>query len=81
MITNANLLNVINSPVRKIQAKVELYEGSTLVNTYSYKDALISLSIERAGEENKFFGYGICQKLNFHLIQKQRLKHFFQLLN
>ena len=51
MITNANLLNVINSPVRKIQAKVELYEGSTLVNTYSYKDALISLSIERAGEE------------------------------
>lgn len=72
MITNANLLNVINSPVRKIQAKVELYKGSTLVNTYSYKDALISLSVERAGEENKFFGYGICQKLNFHLIDKER---------
>ena len=32
--------NVLNSPVRKIEAKVELYNGSTLAETYTYTDAI-----------------------------------------
>ena len=56
-----------NSPARYIAAKVELYEGSTLVNTYTYKDELINIEIVRVGEENKFFGFGVCQKANIQL--------------
>lgn len=64
--------NVWNSPVRKISARVELYEGSTLVGEYSSTDNLKSFSIERVGDESKFFGFGVCQRLNLHLIDTKR---------
>lgn len=43
------------------------YNGSTLVNTFKHNDSLISINIQRVGEANKFFGFSICQRLNFHL--------------
>ena len=55
-----------NSPMRQIKAKVELYNGSTLVGTYNHNDRLVSFDVERVGE-NKFFGFGICHRLNFKL--------------
>lgn len=64
--------NINNSPVRQVKGKVELYEGSTLLNTFTYRDRLISFTVERVGEESKFFGFGICQKLNVKLIDKDR---------
>lgn len=67
MIQNQEFLNEINNPVRQILAKVELYNSSTLVNTFTQEDKLISFKIERTGE-GKFFGYGICQKINIKLI-------------
>lgn len=73
MIANDTLLSLFNSPVRSITAKVELYNGSTLAATYSYKDALKSFSIERVGEENKFFGFGVCQKLHVKLRDIERV--------
>ena len=73
MITASEMIiNALNSSVRKTQAKVELYNGSTLVNTYYYNDRIKSFNIERVGEESKFFGFGVCQKLNLHLIDKFR---------
>ena len=33
---------------------------------------LKSFTIERVGEEGKFFGFGICQKANLHLVDKNR---------
>lgn len=62
---------MINSPVRQIRARVELLEGSTLLNTFSYGNRLISLTVERAGE-GKFFGYGVAQKANIKLIDTNR---------
>lgn len=56
-----------NSPIRTIKAKVELYNGSTLVNTFNYNDSLISFEIERVGENSKFFGFGISQKIQVKL--------------
>lgn len=56
----------IDSPVRALNGKVELYNGSTLTKTFNCSDALKSFTVERIGE-NKFFGYGICQKLNVKL--------------
>ena len=63
---------MINSPVRKVTARVELHEGSTLLNVFCYRDRLKSFTVERIGEENKFFGYGICQKLNVKLLDPDR---------
>jgi hypothetical protein len=62
----ADYTNLV-SPSRSIKAKVELYSGSTLVNTFNYNDSLISIDIERVGEEGKFFGFGICQKATLKL--------------
>ena len=65
--------NVWNSPVRNINARVELYEGSTLAVSYTDRGSLKSFSVERLGE-SKFFGYGICQKTNIKLIDVNREK-------
>lgn len=62
-----------DSPVRKITARAELYNGSALAATYTSNDVLKSLTVERVGDESKFFGFGICQKLNIHLIDKDRV--------
>lgn len=62
----------LSRPVRQVTGKVELYEGSTLSETYSYDDNLVSFSIERVGDEEKFFGYTIAQKLNVKLIDIDR---------
>lgn len=73
MITASNSVkNEIISPVRDIRAKVEFYNGSTLVETCNCNDRLISFNIERIGDESRFFGFGICQRLNVHLIDKNR---------
>ena len=63
--------SMINSPVRQIKARVELLEGSTLLNTFAYEDRLKSFTVERIGE-GKFFGYGICQRLNVKVIDNKR---------
>lgn len=62
----------LNAPVRSLMARVELHEGSTLLNAFTEKDRIKSFNIERVGESSKFFGFGICQKLNLHLIDKDR---------
>ena len=66
-----SFLEMINNPAREIRARVELLEGSTLINTFKYNDKLISFTIERIGE-NKFFGFGVSHKINVKLIDKNR---------
>ena len=65
-------LDKLNSPVREIKGRVELYEGSTHLQTFNYDDHLHSFTIDRIGEDSKFFGFGICQKLTLKLIDKER---------
>ena len=64
--------SAISASVRKMKAKVELYTGSTLVATYTEADKIINFDIQRVGEDGKFFGFGICHRLNLHLIDVQR---------
>ena len=71
MIVNNTLLAAVEAPVRRIDARVELYEGSTLVANYKHTDALVSIDIERIGE-SKFFGFGVCQKVNVKLMDIER---------
>jgi uncharacterized protein YoxC len=73
MINTATAIkNAIVSPVREIYARVELLEGSTLIETCNCHDRLISFDIQRIGDTTKFFGFGICHRLNVHLIDSYR---------
>lgn len=69
---NDSIKNMINAPARQIRARVELYNGSTLNQIFSYADALKDFNVERVGDESKFFGFGVCQKLNVKLIDTAR---------
>ena len=79
---SANILNMLNSPARRIAGRVELFNCSALladggynrelVATYTGEDALVDFTIDRMGDESKFFGYGTCQKLTVHLLDKNR---------
>jgi|GEM_PF-2282824 hypothetical protein len=69
---STNIVNMIDYPVRKITARVEVYNASALVDTFTYSDKLISVNIERVCEEGKFFGFGICQKLNVKILDSNR---------
>ena len=64
---------IINtSPIRTVKGKVVLYEGTTILNTYSYRDNLASFEVERQGVSGKFFGFGISQKITVKLVDKDR---------
>ena len=63
----------LKSPVRSIEAKVEVFDTSTnaFLNTYSGDDILKAITVERLGEK-KFFGFGVCQKANIKLLDIHR---------
>ena len=63
---------IASSAVNKVNAKVELYNGSTLVTTYTCNDRLQDFTVERVGQNNKFFGFGIIHKLTVNLIDLDR---------
>lgn len=72
LIANSCYQEMIDSPARSIKARVELLEGSTLLQTFSHENSLKSFSVERAGDTSKLIGYGICQKLKVELLDKNR---------
>ena len=63
---------IASSTVNKVNAKVELYNGSTLVTTCTCNDRLQDFTVERIGQNNKFFGFGIIHKLTVNLIDLDR---------
>jgi hypothetical protein len=62
-----NYKTAIDASTRRIKAKVDLFEGSTLVNTFTQNDELKSITLERTGEDSKFFGFGVSHKVNIKL--------------
>lgn len=72
IITNPIFNEMLGSPMRQFKGRVEVYEGSTLTLICGCHDNLISFMVERAGEQDKFFGYGICQRLTVKLLDRDR---------
>ena len=72
MLTNELHKNMLNSPVRTIQGRVSVYNGGTLTYEMDSEDALKSFTIERLGDNSKFFGYGVMHKMNFKLVDLNR---------
>lgn len=56
----------------KVKAKVELFDGSTLVRTCTCSDVLQKFTIERTGDNGRFFAYGFCQKATISFIDLWR---------
>ena len=73
-----NIVDSVNASVRHIKGRVELYKGSTLVQIFSASDHLKSFKVEKIGEEGKFFGFGVTQKLTVSLIDKDRALNITQ---
>lgn len=65
MITS-NLGNNYSSNM--VKAKVELYDGSTLAAECTCGGYLSDFTVSREGEHGKFFGFGVCHKLDMVLI-------------
>lgn len=72
IVAEACFPTMVEAPVRFLRGRVELYNGSTLLQTFKDIDRLKEITIERVAEEGKFFGFGICQKANVKLIDKNR---------
>ena len=71
MILNTQHSNMLISPARSVVGRVELFEGSTLSQTFSHTDALSSFTLSRAGDK-KFFGFGMSQELELKLVDRER---------
>ena len=54
-----------------VKAKVELYQGSTLVQTCTCADVLQGFTVTRDGVDNKFFGFGISHTIKVELIDME----------
>lgn len=79
MITNftdfSQLMDLIDSPVRHIRADANLYKNENLITpigSFDDNGAMKEFTVERIGDDGKFFGFGICQKLNLKLVDMQR---------
>jgi hypothetical protein len=64
--------SITTSSMNNVKARVELYNGSTLVQTCTCSNYLQDFVVDRAGENHKFFGFGICHKLKVSLIDLEK---------
>lgn len=71
MATNLDMLGSYTSPVRTVGAQITLTDGTTPY-TFTEQDKLKSATIERTGNNAKFFGYGVSQKLNVKALDIDR---------
>ena len=60
------------SSMSMVKAKVDLYNGPTLVETCTCGRLLSDFTVTRDGDNSKFFGFGICHKLDVNLINMDR---------
>lgn len=57
------------APVRRFKAKVDINNHSTnTVYNYTEQDRVKTVEIQRVGDNSKFYGYGICQRINIKLV-------------
>lgn len=66
------IVAALQAPKRTINSTIWVFENGTRKEAYRSADRLISVTLERQGEENKFFGFGICQKLTVEILDKDR---------
>lgn len=59
------------APVRSFEATATLHineDDPTETVEYTHNDKIKTIEIQRVGDNSKFYGFGICQRLNIHLV-------------
>ena len=59
------------APVRKFEAVADFRlneDNPSEVKRFTHEDKIKNLEIQRVGDHSNFFGYGICHRLNIHLV-------------
>ena len=72
MIINNKHNTALTSPLRQIECKVEHFDS-----TFTSRDAIKGITLTREGQK-KFFGFGVCQKLELELLDKERKINLLQ---
>lgn len=65
-----------NTPVRHITAKVSFFQNGIFAGYFNDTDRLREIEIQRIGEDSKFFGFGICQRLHLIILDVHRELNF-----
>lgn len=55
-----------------VKAKVDFYKGYALAQTCYCRDYLEDFELTREGDNSKFFGFGVCHKFTFNLVDLHR---------
>lgn len=77
MLTNENALELLKNPVRTVEGRIYYYpNGNGTAVAIRNNQNLKSFTVERIGEEGKFFGFGICHKANIKLRDINREYNF-----
>lgn len=66
------------APVRcfAARAEVRLNESNVSeVTIFTHEDAIKTIEIQRVGDNSKFFGFGICQRLNMHIVDLDNIRN------
>lgn len=73
MLINNNALASLKSPVRTVEGRVYVYntDGSTAY-TLAKNNYLKEFTVERIGDNSKFFGYGMSHKANIKVVDTKR---------
>lgn len=59
------------SPIRTFKAETDVHINASDVSevtTFTHEDAIKTVEIQRVGDNSKFFGFGICQRLNMKIV-------------
>lgn len=59
------------APVRSFAAEAEVRlnaDNMGEVSYFTHNDAIKTIEIQRVGDNSKFFGFGICQRLNMRIV-------------
>lgn len=62
------MLSFDNYSSDRVKAKVDLYNGATLVQSCDCSNFLEDFTVNRSGDNGKFFGFGVCQSIDLNFI-------------
>ena len=74
MLINNNALASLKSPVRTVEGRAYVYNtDGSIAYTLAKNNYLKEFTIERIGDNSKFFGYGISHKANIKVVDTKRV--------
>lgn len=59
------------APVRRFEAAATFHlneDNPEEITEFTHEDKIKTIEIQRVGDNSKFYGFGICQRLNIHLV-------------